>query len=117
MKPNVHLAFLCTFLCLTAATQVSAEEDYDVDPDDPAHWGTLIRPSPLLWDRVFLWSNYHIEHHYFPRVPFYNLPRLHKHLRGFFEKHDMRPRTYGGLLWDWLIRNRTPHTDWSKPTA
>lgn len=87
-------------------------QHYDVDPADPAHWGTLIRPSPLFWDRVFLWSNYHLEHHYFPRVPFYNLPALHRLLRGFFEARGIRPRTYGGLLWDWLGRNRTPHTDW-----
>ena len=90
-------------------------QHYDVDPDDPAHWGTLMRPSPLLWDRIYLWSNYHIEHHYFPRVPFYNLPRLHRALRGFFEERGMKPRSYAGLLWDWFIRNRTPHTDWSKP--
>lgn len=88
-------------------------QHYDVHPDDPAAWGTLMRPSPWLWDRVFLWSNYHIEHHYFPRVPMYNLPRLHAALRPFFEAHGMRERTYAGLLWDWFVRNRTPHTDWS----
>jgi fatty acid desaturase len=92
-------------------------QHYDIDPDDPAHWGTLIRPSPLLWDRVFLWSNYHLEHHYFPRVPFYHLPRLHRALRPFFAERGIRPRTYGGLLWDWLARNRAPHTDWSAPRA
>jgi fatty acid desaturase len=92
-------------------------QHYDVDPTDPAHWGTLIRPSPLLWDRVFLWSNYHLEHHYFPRVPFYNLPALNRHLRPFFEQRGIRPRTYGGLLWDWLVRNRVPHTDWGRAPA
>lgn len=91
-------------------------QHYDVNPEDPAAWGTLMRPSPLLWDRAFLWSNYHIEHHYFPRVPMYNLPALHRALRPFFEAHGMRERTYGGLLWDWLIRNRTPHTDWARAT-
>ncbi len=87
-------------------------QHYDVDPSDPAQWGTLIRPSPLLWDRIFLWSNYHLEHHYFPRVPMYNLPALHRALGGFFDAHAMRRRTYGGLLWDWLVRNRVPHTRW-----
>ncbi len=87
-------------------------QHYDIDPDDPAAWGTLIRPSPFFWDRVFLWSNYHIEHHYFPKVPFYNLPALHRSLQSFFERHGMRKRTYGGLLWDWLVRNKTPHTRW-----
>jgi len=88
-------------------------QHYDIDPEKPAHWGTLIKPSPLLWDRVFLWSNYHLEHHYFPRVPFYHLPALHRHLRAFFEAQGIRPRTYGGLLWDWMVRNKAPHTDWS----
>jgi fatty acid desaturase len=90
-------------------------QHYDIDPAKPAHWGTLIKPSPWLWDRAFLWSNYHLEHHYFPRVPFYHLPALHRHLRPFFEAQGIRPRTYGGLLWDWLVRNRAPHTDWSRP--
>ncbi len=92
-------------------------QHYDIDPEDPAHWGSVMRPSPLLWDRIFLWSNYHIEHHYFPRVPMYHLPALHRELRGFFEAHGMRPRTYGGLLFDWLVKNRAPHTDWSQPEA
>ena len=92
-------------------------QHYDVNPDDPAAWGTLMRPSPFWWDRLFLWSNYHIEHHYFPRVPMYHLPALHRALRPFFEAHGMQERTYTGLLWDWLVRNRTPHTNWSRPAA
>ena len=87
-------------------------QHYDIDPEDPAAWGTVMRPSPFLWDRIFLWSNYHIEHHYFPKVPFYHLPALHRSLQSFFDKHGMRKRTYGGLLWDWLVRNKTPHTRW-----
>ncbi|MDA1194023.1 MAG: fatty acid desaturase [Planctomycetota bacterium] len=89
-------------------------QHYDVTPDDPAGWGTLMRPSPWLWDRVFLWSNYHLEHHYFPRVPMYHLPALHRALRPFFETRGLRTRTYGGLLFDWLVRNRAPHTRWGE---
>ncbi len=87
-------------------------QHYDIDPEDPAKWGTVVRPSPFFWDRVFLWSNYHLEHHYFPKVPFYNLPALHRALRGFFEDRDWRPRSYGGLLYDWFVRNKVPHTRW-----
>ncbi len=87
-------------------------QHYDIDPEDPAQWGTVMRPSPLLWDRIFLWSNYHLEHHYFPRVPMYHLPALHRALKPFFDERKMRRRTYGGLLFDWLVRNRTPHTRW-----
>ncbi|MEO8215950.1 MAG: fatty acid desaturase, partial [Acidobacteriota bacterium] len=49
-------------------------QHYDIDPSDPAKWSTLVRGS-WFWDVVYLFSNYHLEHHYFPSVPFYNLPR------------------------------------------
>ena len=91
-------------------------QHYDIDPSDAAKWGTLIRPSPFFWDPLFLWSNYHLEHHYFPRVPFYNLPRLHRALRPFFAAHGVKPRTYGGLVFDWLVRNKEPHTNWEAGT-
>jgi fatty acid desaturase len=86
-------------------------QHYDITPEDPAAWGTVIRSS-AVWDFLFLWSSYHIEHHYFPRVPFYNLRALHRELRPIFLRHPMRVRTYGGLLWDWLIRNKAPHLSW-----
>ncbi len=86
-------------------------QHYDIVPEDPAAWGTIIRTNPV-WNFLFLWSNYHMEHHYFPRVPFYNLPALHKALDPIFKRHPMRVRTYGGLLWDWLAKNKTPHLNW-----
>ncbi|HSD32145.1 MAG TPA: fatty acid desaturase, partial [Gemmatimonadales bacterium] len=86
-------------------------QHYDITPEDPAAWGTVIRSS-AVWDFLFLWSSYHIEHHYFPRVPFYNLRALHRELVPIFARHPMRVRTYGGLLFDWLVRNRTPHVSW-----
>jgi fatty acid desaturase len=88
-------------------------QHYDVDPDDPAAWGTLLVPSPWSWDVLFLWTNYHLEHHYFPRVPMYRLPALRRELDPFFEARGIRPRSYAGLLWDWFVRNRAPHTDWA----
>ena len=87
-------------------------QHYDVNPADPAAWGTLLTCSPFLWDRIFLFSNHHLEHHYFPRVPCYRLPALRRVLDPFFEGRGIKPRTYGGLLWDWFVRNRTPHTHW-----
>jgi fatty acid desaturase len=86
-------------------------QHYDITPEDPAAWGTVIRSSPV-WDFLFLWSSYHIEHHYFPRVPFYNLRALHRELLPVFDRHPMRVRTYGGLLYDWLVRNKAPHLSW-----
>lgn len=86
-------------------------QHYDIDPSDPAKWSTLVRGS-WFWDRAFLYSNYHLEHHYFPGVPFYNLPRLQKVLMPFYEKRGIVAHGYGDLLWRYLIMNRKPHTLW-----
>ena len=55
-------------------------QHYDIDPSDPAKWGTLMK-GHWFWDFAFLNSNYHLEHHYFPGVPFYRLPALQAALR------------------------------------
>ncbi len=87
-------------------------QHYAIDPEDPAHWGTLMRPSPFLWDPLFLWSNYHLEHHYFPSVPAYRLPSLRRALEPFFHERGIRARTYGELMWGWIVQNQTPHARW-----
>jgi len=86
-------------------------QHYDIEPDDPAAWGTIIKSNPA-WNFLFLWSSYHMEHHYFPAVPFYNLPALHRELKPVLARHPMRVRTYGGLVWDWFVRNKSPHMNW-----
>jgi len=93
-------------------------QHYDIEPNDPAKWSTLVKGS-WFWDSVYLNSNYHLEHHYFPRVPFYNLPRLQRLLWPFYETIGLRPRGYGELLWHYLVSNRRPHTNWhaSSPAA
>jgi fatty acid desaturase len=87
-------------------------QHYDIDPSDPAKWGTLMRGN-WFWDFVFINSNYHLEHHYFPGVPFYHLPALQRALLPFYQRKGMRWQTYRGLLYGWLVLNRMPHTDWS----
>jgi fatty acid desaturase len=91
-------------------------QHYDIDPNDPAKWGTLMKGS-WFWDFAFLNSNYHLEHHYFPGVPFYRLPELQRALVPFYEQKKMRWRTYGQLVYGWLVENHAPHTDWSKSAA
>lgn len=91
-------------------------QHYDIDPDNPARWGTLMR-GHWFWDFAFLNSNYHLEHHYFPGVPFYRLPALQRALLPFHERHGARWQTYGRLLYGWFVENRAPHTDWSRAGA
>jgi fatty acid desaturase len=86
-------------------------QHYDIDPTDPAKWGTLMKGS-WFWDFAFLNSNYHLEHHYFPGVPFYRLPELQTALLPFYARKNMRWRSYGELVYGWLIENRAPHTNW-----
>jgi fatty acid desaturase len=86
-------------------------QHYDIDPSDPAKWGTLMR-SHWFWNLVFLNSNLHLEHHYFPGVPYYRLPQLQRALLPFYARHGMRWQTYRGLLHGWFVLNKVPHTDW-----
>ncbi len=87
-------------------------QHYWVDPTDPAKWGTRVDGDPLV-NLVFLNSNLHLEHHYFPSVPLYHLPALNRRLRPFWEAIGHPNRTYRQLLWKWFVENREAHTDWS----
>jgi beta-carotene hydroxylase len=91
-------------------------QHYDIDPDDPAKWGTLMK-GHWFWDFAFLNSNYHLEHHYFPAVPFYRLPALQRALVPFYGRKHMRWQSYGRLVYGWIVENRAPHTDWSRADA
>jgi fatty acid desaturase len=86
-------------------------QHYDVDPTHPLKWSTLMAPS-RFWEFLFLHSSYHLEHHYFPRVPFYNLRRLHRKLLPLYAELGLKPRTYAGIVWKWFVLNRPPHTNW-----
>lgn len=86
-------------------------QHYDIDPSDPAKWTTLVNGNPI-WHFLFLWSNFHIEHHYYQRVPFYNLTKLNRRLRPFYEKRGLQNRTYREMVWGWLVENKQAHTDW-----
>ncbi|MBZ5637318.1 MAG: fatty acid desaturase [Acidobacteriia bacterium] len=111
--PLLRVQLLPVFFVFPVAFVINRlGQHYDIDPDDPAKWSTLMKPS-WFWDRAYLFSNYHLEHHYFPRVPMYNLRRLHRLLRPFYEKSGIVPHTYGRLLWDYLVLNRKPHTKWA----
>ncbi len=86
-------------------------QHYDIDPSDPAGWTTLVR-GHWFWNLVFLNSNHHLEHHYFPGVPCYRLPALQRALTPFYARRGLRWHSYGGLLWGWIVENQAPHSDW-----
>jgi fatty acid desaturase len=111
LRTNVIPVF---FVFPIAFTLNRLGQHYDIDPNDPAKWGTLMRGN-WFWDFAFINSNYHLEHHYFPGVPFYHLPALQRALRPFYAEKRMQWMNYRGLLYGWLVQNRMPHTDWSLP--
>jgi fatty acid desaturase len=86
-------------------------QHYNVRPGDPAQWSTLVKSS-WWWNFWFLNSNFHLEHHYFPGVPLYNLARLHELLKPFYAKRGMRAHGYGELFYRYVILNEAPHCDW-----
>ena len=87
-------------------------QHYDIVPGEPARWGTRMARSPF-WEFVYLWSNLHLEHHYYPAIPFYRLPELNTALTPFFELEAIPARRYRDLLRGWIVENRAPHSDWS----
>jgi beta-carotene hydroxylase len=87
-------------------------QHYNIDPTNPLKWSTLMQ-ADRFWDFLFVYSNYHLEHHYFPSVPFYNLRKLHMQLRALYAELGLKPHTYRDILWDWFVRNRAPHTNWA----
>jgi fatty acid desaturase len=86
-------------------------QHYDIDPAHPLKWSTVMKPG-RFWDFLFLYSNYHAEHHYFPGVPFYNLRKLHGALQPFYDRLGVHRHTYRAIVWQWFVLNRAPHTDW-----
>jgi fatty acid desaturase len=86
-------------------------QHYNIDPAHPLKWSTVMKPS-RLWDFLFVYSNYHAEHHYFPNVPFYNLRKLHFRLRPLYARLGLTQHTYREIVWQWFVLNRAPHTDW-----
>lgn len=112
---RVHLVPL--FLAFPIAFTVNRlGQHYDIDPDDPLQWSTLVRSQPV-WNFLFLWSNFHLEHHYYPRVPCYRLPALHRKLAPLYRDRGMRYRGMGEILWQWFGKNRVPHTNWLEGPA
>ncbi len=83
-------------LVIVRATAEHQPHDYSKNnPDDTPHTGVVRTTLPNWLNKWIFYQvnfNYHVEHHLFPNVPFYSLPKLHKYLK---EKrfYDIFPET------------------------
>ena len=77
----------CTWLVMLCG----APQHVGMSPDVP-DFRLNTRTYTCGWLPAFLYWNmqYHVEHHMFPAVPFYNLPRLRKAI-----EHDLPPAPHG----------------------
>ena len=84
---------LGTFYCGWLVTLCGAPQHVGLSSDVP-DFRLNTRTYTCSWLPAFFYWNmqYHVEHHMFPAVPFYNLPRLREAI-----KHDLPPVTHG--LW------------------
>ena len=76
------------------------EHGQPILPDQAADDQRLITYLPAFAERALLSpmnNNFHAEHHLWPSVPYYNLPRLHR-LIGSQPQIEWR-RSYVGFLW------------------
>jgi fatty acid desaturase len=112
--PMLRIQIVPYFLVFPVAFTLNRlGQHYNIDPTHPLKWATLMKPS-RFWDFLFVYSNYHLEHHYFPRVPFYNLRKVHMRLRPLYDRLGLKPHTYRDIVWQWFVLNRAPHTDWEQ---
>jgi len=117
LGPLLRIQIVPYFLVFPVAFTLNRlGQHYYIDPGHPLKWSTVMKPS-RIWDFLFLYSNYHAEHHYFPNVPFYNLRALHAKLRPFYDRLGIRPHTYREIVWGWFVLNRRPHSDWERAEA
>ncbi len=101
------------FTCLVFIMRIrSIAEHHAIEGPDAAY--PVTRTTYASWiERIFLAPknvNYHIEHHFFPSVPFYRLPELHAILLskpGFREGAHMT-RSYLGVLEE-SVGRAAPH--------
>ncbi|HYL58588.1 MAG TPA: fatty acid desaturase family protein [Candidatus Acidoferrales bacterium] len=90
----------------------SIAEHHAIEPADAAYPSIRTTRTGLL-ERVFLAPknvNYHIEHHFFPSVPFYRLPKLHALLMSQPEFREGAHVTdsYWGVLVESVARPARP---------
>lgn len=90
----------------------SIAEHFAIDGRAGVYAQTRTTRTALL-ERIFIAPknvNYHVEHHFYPSVPFYRLPELHALLssKPEFRAAAHLSRTYLGVLRECLVRDGIP---------
>jgi fatty acid desaturase len=96
----------------------SIAEHSALENGDAAYAQTRTTRAALL-ERIFLAPknvNYHIEHHFFPSVPFHRLPKLHALLltKPGFSEGAHQTDTYWGVLRESVGSESRPATFWRR---
>jgi fatty acid desaturase len=99
---------LCTWFAGTNLLRIAGEHSAI---DRPDNFYQLTRTTiPSWFDRIFIVPrniSYHLEHHIYPHIPFYNLPELHDRLmaqENYCQKAQMT-KSYGEVFQE-LTANR-----------
>lgn len=87
----IVLVTIGTHYCGGLGFLCGAPQHHGLSPNVPDH-RLSCRTYTCSWLPGFLYWNmqYHIEHHMFPAVPFFNLPKLHRAI-----EHDLPPTPHG----------------------
>jgi fatty acid desaturase len=91
------------FTWLVMVMRIRGIAEHHAIDEPPTAYPRTRTTQPTWLERIFLAPknvNYHIEHHFFPSVPFYRLPKLHAILMskpGYREGAHLTP-TYWGVL-------------------
>jgi fatty acid desaturase/membrane-associated phospholipid phosphatase len=77
----VHILFLSWLVPLLIVGSMTAIRGFTqhgiTDATDPLLASRTVLPNPII-GFFLLHENYHLEHHLFPEIPSYHLPRLHR---------------------------------------
>ena len=90
--------FMTAFMFINRVRSLA--EHYGVEME---HELNATRHVTATWWEKLIFSpcnvNYHLEHHLFPSVPFFNLPKLHQRLMNeeIFRRHAHLTRGYLGI--------------------
>mgnify|MGYP001159871739 FL=1 len=80
--PNIYGSFFLQFLVMTQHGGLKA------DSWDHRESTRTFYTNPFLGWLCYLNMQYHIEHHIFPQIPFYNLPKLHNAIKDQLPKSN-----------------------------